>query len=72
MESHDVQHIAVSFVKKNRNVDEVNVMVTEQKEGVWVVRGTCPIDLGGHPWRESFEVTIDAKGKIRESSFRLM
>ncbi|MGB9134898.1 MAG: hypothetical protein WCC63_04880 [Candidatus Bathyarchaeia archaeon] len=72
MELQDAQCIAVSFVKEKKNVDEVNVIVTEQKDEVWIIKGTCPIDLAGHPWRESFEITIDAKGKIRDSSFRLM
>ena len=72
VESENAQDIAVNFVKERKNVTDVNVIVTEQKDGVWVVRGTCPIDLGGHPWRESFEVKIDQRGKIKASSFRLM
>jgi hypothetical protein len=31
---------------------------------MWIVRGTCPIDLEGHPWAEKFEVIIDQKGKV--------
>ena len=65
VESENAQDIAVNFVKERKNVTDVNVIVTEQKDGVWVVRGTCPIDLGGHPWRESFEVKIDQRGKIK-------
>ena len=72
VEPQDVQIIAVRFVKEKKNVEEATVVTTEQKEGLWIVRGTCPIDLAGHPWRESFEITIDQKGKIRDSSFRLM
>lgn len=72
VEPQDVQIIAVRFVKEKKNVEEATVITTEQREGLWVVRGTCPIDLAGHPWRESFEITIDHKGKIRDSSFRLM
>lgn len=72
VESENAQDIAVNFVKERKNVTDVNVIITEQKDGVWVVRGTCPIDLGGHPWRESFEVKIDQRGKIKASSFRLM
>lgn len=64
--------IAVSFVKEKRNVENVTVIITEEKEGVWVIKGTCPIDLCGHPWRESFEIEIDQKGKIKNSSFTLM
>ncbi len=68
----NAQNIAVNFVKDKRNVMNVTVAVTENKDGVWVVRGTCPIDLDGHPWRESFEVVVDQKGNVKTSSFRLM
>jgi hypothetical protein len=72
IDGQDAESIAVNFVKKKKNVGEVNVLVAEQKENVWVVRGTCPVDLCGHPWRESFEIQIDPKGNVRTSSFRLM
>lgn len=71
-ELEDVQDIAIDFVKERKNVTDVNVVVTEQKDGVWIVKGTCPIDISGHPWRESFEIRIDQKGKIKTSSFKLM
>jgi len=72
VEFQKVQDIAISFVKERKKVTDVNVVTTERKGGLWVVRGTCPIDLSGHPWRESFEVVIDQSGKIKDSSFRLM
>ncbi len=72
VELEDVQYLAVSFVKEKKSVDDVTVVTAEKRDDIWVVRGTCPIDLGGHPWRESFEITIDQKGKIRDSSFKLM
>ena len=72
VELEDVQYIAVNFVREKRNVENVSVITTEQKDGIWVVKGTCPIDLCGHPWRESFEIRVDQKGKIQTSSFRLM
>lgn len=68
----NVENIAIGFVKKSKCVDNVNVTVVEEKDGMWVVRGTCPIDLGGHPWRESFVIRIDRRGKIQSSSFKLM
>jgi hypothetical protein len=71
-EVEDVQYIAVNFVKEKKNVKNVSVVTTEKKDGIWIVKGTCPIDLCGHPWRESFEIKIDKKGKIQSSSFRLM
>lgn len=72
VELENAQTIAVDFVKEKKNVEDVNVIITEQKDGVWIIKGTCPIDLCGHPWRESFEVEIDQKGKIKTSSFKLM
>ena len=72
LEYEHAQDIAIDFVKERKKVEDVNVMITEMIDGVWVVRGTCPIDLSGHPWRESFEIKIDQKGRIRASSFRLM
>ncbi len=72
VELEDAQYIAVSFVKDKKDVAEVLVTITEQKDGIWIVKGTCPVDLCGHPWRETFEVRIDKKGKIKESNFKLM
>ena len=68
----NAQSIAVNFVKSKKNVMNVTVVITENKDGVWVVKGTCPIDLDGHPWRESFEVVVDQKGNVKTSSFQLM
>ena len=72
VEPQNIHDIAIDFVKQRKKVSDVTVIVTEQKDGVWIIRGTCTIDLAGHPWRESFEVVIDQKGKIRTSSFKLM
>jgi len=68
----NVDDIAVEFVEKKRKVTGVNVVTKEHKNDVWIVKGTCPIDLSGHPWTESFEVVIDRKGRITSSSFNLM
>jgi len=67
----DAQYIA-NFVKEKKDVTDVTVVITEQKDGFWIVKGTCPIDLCGHPWRESFEVKVDRKGKVTASNFKLM
>ncbi len=67
-----VQQIAVEFLKKRKNTEKIDVSTVEQKDGVWIVRGTCPIDLEGHPWAERFEVIIDQKGKIRSTDFALL
>jgi len=72
VELENAQDIAISFVKDKRNVEDVRVVITEQKDGVWIIRGTCPINLCGHPWRENFKIKINQKGKITASSFKLM
>ena len=67
-----VQQIAVDYVKKRKNTEKIDISTVEQKNGVWVIRGTCPIDLEGHPWAEKFEVVIDEKGKIKSTDFSLL
>ena len=66
------QQIAVDYLKKRKNTEKVDISTVEQKNGVWVIRGICPIDLEGHPWAEKFEVVIDDKGKIRSTDFSLL
>lgn len=68
----DAQQIAVDFLKKRKNTEKIYVVSVEQKDGVWVIRGTCPIDLEGHPWTEEFEVTVDPKGRIKSTDFSLL
>jgi len=64
--------MAVDCVRKRKNTEKIDVSTVEQKDGMWVIRGTCPIDLQGHPWAEKFEVTIDEKGKIKSMDFSLL
>jgi len=66
------QQIAVEFIKKRKTSEKIEVSTVEQMKDDWVIRGTCPIDLEGHPWAERFEVVIDAKGKIKTSDFALL
>ena len=66
------QQIAVDYVKKRKNTEKIDISTVEQKNGVWVIRGVCPIDLEGHPWAEKFEVVVDEKGKIRSTDFSLL
>ncbi|MEM2419939.1 MAG: hypothetical protein QXL38_03020 [Candidatus Bathyarchaeia archaeon] len=68
----DAQRIAVEFLKKRKKTEKIDVSTVEQREGCWVVRGTCPIDLEGHPWAERFEVVIDSKGRIKSTDFSLL
>ncbi|MEM2280635.1 MAG: hypothetical protein QXZ68_01400 [Candidatus Bathyarchaeia archaeon] len=67
----DAQEIAVEFLKRVKKTEKIDIASVEQRDGHWVVRGTCPIDLEGHPWAERFELVIDAKGKIKSTDFWL-
>jgi hypothetical protein len=67
-----VQQIAVNYLKKKKSTEKIDISTVEQKNGVWIIRGTCPIDLEGHPWAEKFEVVIDEKGKIKSTDFSLL
>jgi hypothetical protein len=66
------QQIAVEFLKKRKSIERVEVSTVEQSKDIWVIRGTCPIDLEGHPWAEKFEVVVDTKGKVKSSYFALL
>jgi hypothetical protein len=59
------QQVAVDFLKKKKNTEKIDVSTVEQNHDDWVIRGTCPINMEGHPWAEKFEVVIDPKGKIK-------
>ncbi len=69
---NDAQQIAIDFIKKKKNTDRVEVSTVEQKNEDWVFKGTCPIDLEGHPWAEKFEVAVDCKGKVKFTDFALL
>jgi hypothetical protein len=66
------QQIAVDFLRKRKNIEKIDVSIIEQKNEVWVVRGTCPIDLEGHPWAEKFELVVDQRGKVKSIDFSLL
>ncbi|MEM3442818.1 MAG: hypothetical protein QW667_04400 [Candidatus Bathyarchaeia archaeon] len=66
------QKIALDFLKKRKNTEKIDISIVEEKDGMWIVKGTCPIDLDGHPWAEKFEVVVDGKGKIKSTSFSLL
>lgn len=68
----DAQQIAVDFLMKKKNTEKIDVSLIEHKDGVWIVQGTCPINLEGHPWTEKFEVTVDKKGKIKSIDLSLL
>lgn len=68
----DAQEIALEFLKRIKNTERIDISSIEPKNGCWVIRGTCPIDLEGHPWAEKFEVVVDMKGKIKSTDFSLL
>lgn len=68
----NAKQIVVDFLRKKKNTEKVNVSSVEQKDGVWIIYGMCPIDLEGHPWTEKFEVIINRKGKIKSTYFSLL
>jgi len=70
--SESVRQIASDYLKKRNNTGKTDISTVEQKNGCWVIRGTCPINLEGHPWTEKFEVIIDKKGKIKSTDFSLL
>ena len=71
--SSDVaKQLIVEFIKRKKEVEQVNVSTIEQKDGLWIISGTCPINLEGHLWVEKFEVIINEKGKITSSAFALL
>jgi hypothetical protein len=67
-----IRQIAVDYIRKKKDTDRIDISTVEQKNGCWIIRGTCPIDLEGHPWAEKFEVVIDIKGKVRSEDFSLL
>lgn len=59
------KQIALEYLKKKKNTEKIDLSSVEQKNGMWILRGTCPIDLEGHPWIEKFSIIVDEKGKIK-------
>jgi transcriptional regulatory protein LevR len=66
------EQIVVESLKKRKCIERVEVSTVEQKNEIWVVRGTCPIDMEGHPWAEKFEVTVDTRGRIKSIDLALL
>ncbi len=64
--------IAVDYLRKQKNTEKIDVALIEEQNDGWMVRGTCPIDLEGHPWAEKFAVVVDWKGKIKTTDYALL
>jgi hypothetical protein len=72
MSDEVAKQIAVDFLKERKKTEKIDISTVEEKGGAWVIKGTCPIDLEGHPWAERFEVVVDQKGKIKSTDFALL
>ena len=68
----EAQQVVLEYVKKRKNTDRINILTIREEDGLWIVSGTCPIDLQGHPWTERFEIIVDKKGKIKTTDFSLL
>lgn len=64
--------IAVKHIKRQKRPEKIDIAAVEEKDDCWVIRGTCPIDMAGHPWAERFEVAIDPKGQVKSAEFALL
>ena len=64
--------IAVEYLKKEKNMDKIEVAMIELEDNCWVVRGTCPLEFGEMQWPERFAVVIDLKGKIKSTDYGLL
>ena len=72
MSKEAASEIVVDFLKKRKNTDKIDVAMIEEQSDGFMVRGTCPIDLEGHPWAERFAVVVDLKGKIKTIDYALL
>jgi hypothetical protein len=64
--------VALDAVKKRKNSEKIEVTIVEHINADWVVRGTCPINMEGHPWVERFEVIVDPRGRVKSVDFSLL
>ncbi len=64
--------IAAEQVKRQKSTEKVDVALVETDGTSWIVRGTCPINLEGHPWAEKFMVVVDEKGKVKSTEYSLL
>jgi hypothetical protein len=64
--------IAVELLKKRKCIERVEVSTVDKNQEIWIIRGTCPIDMEGHPWAEKFEVTLDTRGRVKSADFALL
>jgi len=66
------RQIAVDVLKERKCTEKLEVSTVEESSESWIIRGTCPIDMEGHPWAERFEVVVDMKGRVKSTEFALL
>lgn len=64
--------IVIDFLQKKKDTEKIDIAMVEEQTDGWIVRGTCPIDLEGHKWAESFTVILDKKGRVKTTDFALL
>jgi hypothetical protein len=66
------EQLAIDVIRKKKNYERINVATIDQNDDNWIVRGTCPIDMEGHPWTEKFEVIVNLKGRVKSMDLALL
>lgn len=72
VKKENASQIVVDFLRKQKNTDKIDIAMVEENSEGYVVRGTCPIDMEGHPWAEKFTIVVDLKGKIKTADYALL
>ena len=72
LSKENATQIAVEFLKKRKNTEQIEVALVETQDDCFVIRGTCPMEFGDHQWPEKFAVFVDLKGKIKSTDFGLL
>jgi hypothetical protein len=72
LSKESASQVAIEFLKKRKNTEQIDVAMIELQDDSWVIRGTCPIEFEGRQWPERFTVVVDLKGKIKSTDFALL
>lgn len=72
MTKEEIIQTAKDYIKKRKKTHEVSVSHVKNQGTSWILTGTTPIDLEGHPWIEKFEIILDQTGKIKTCDFGLL
>jgi hypothetical protein len=72
LSKESASEIAVSYLKKRKNTEKIDVAFTEAQDDCWLIRGTCPMEFGDMQWPERFVVVVDSNGKIKSTDYGLL